>query len=282
FKGIQIDTLLIQDELNGSLDLSGRYAVSSILKSGSFAYEIALVNPVSVNPNWALLTEDNLANSSTMLTNNSNSVDISGNYPKITAVTSDFIELEIPVEYKSEWDKLNGITVNSATIELSKYTDNWLGWFYINSSDIEKLIFNFYFPRGLYSTGSNGKEYSYNAVYVVEYQELDANNNPVGPVSSSSFTRWGQKNYGFGISNTFNLPSSFSNGVRVRVRKGSDVHVASKTQRVNELKLKSVYACSYLKKLIYPDVTLVRSRTVATDGALSVKERQWNCIGTQK
>src|SRR5690606_17115072 len=95
-------------------------------------------------------------------------------------------------------------------------------------------------------------------------------------------TRWGQKNYGFGISNTFNLPSSFSNGVRVRVRKGSDVHVASKTQRVNELKLKSVYACSYLKKLIYPDVTLVRSRTVATDGALSVKERQWNCIGTQK
>ena len=120
FKSIQIDTLLIQDDLNGLLDLAGQYAVSSILKSGSFAYEIALINPVSVNPNWALLTNDNLANSSTMLTNNSNSVDVSGNYANITAVTSDFIELEIPVEYQSEWDKLNGITVDSATIDLQK------------------------------------------------------------------------------------------------------------------------------------------------------------------
>ena len=282
FKSIQIDTLLIQDGLNGLLDLAGRYAVSSILKSGSFAYEIALVNPVSVNPNWALLTDDNLANSSTLLTNNSNSVDISGNYANITAVTSDFIELEIPVEYQSEWNKLNGITVSSATIDLQKYTDNWLGWFYINSDDIESLIFNFYFPRGLFSIGTNGKEYSYNAVYNIEYQELDANNAPIGPVISESFTKWEKKNYGFGLSHKFDISTPLSKGVRVRVRKERSIFVDYKTQRVNELKLKSVYACSYLKKLVYPDVTLVRSQTVATDGALSVKERQWNCIGTQK
>ena len=121
FKSIQIDTLLIQDDLNGLLDLAGQYEVASILKSGSFAYEVTLVNPVSVNPNWALLTDNNLANSSTLLTNNSNSVDISGNYANITAVTSDFIELEIPVELQSEWGKLNGITVNSAVIDLQKY-----------------------------------------------------------------------------------------------------------------------------------------------------------------
>lgn len=282
FKGIQIDTLLIEDTVNGLLDLSGRYIVSSILKSGSYAYEITLENPVSANPNWALMTADNIANSSNILTSNSKSINISGNYANIASVTSNFIELDIPVELQSEWNKLNGITVNSATIELQKYTDNWLGWFYINSRDIEKLIFNFYFPRGIYSTRTDGNNAGYNAVYIIEYQELNQNNEPIGEIFSNSFTKQDKKLYGFGVSNSFNLAIPFAKGVRVRVRKDVDIFVGNKTQRVNELKLKSVYACSYLKKLVYPDVTLVRSRTVATDGALSVKERQWNCIGTQK
>lgn len=280
FKSIQIDTLLIQDDLNGLLDLAGRYAVSSILKSGSFAYEIALVNPVSVNPNWALLTDDNLANSSTLLTSNSNSVDISGNYSNITAVTSDFIELEIPVEYQDEWDKLNGITVDSTTIELRKYTDNWLGWFYINSADIEKLIFNFYFPKGLFSVRTDGKNAEMHASYDIEYQELEGNT-PVGPVLQLDGYLLRQQQSTFGLSESIELPASFAEGVRVRVRKTSQ-NTHARSAVYDELKLKSVYACSYLKKLVYPKVTMVRSETVATDGALSVKERQWNCIATQK
>ncbi len=280
FKSIQIDTLLIQDDLNGLLDLAGRYEVASILKSGSFAYEIALVNPVSVNPNWALLTDDNLANSSTLLTNNSNSVDISGNYTNTIAVTSEFIELNIPVEKQAEWNKLNGITVNSATIELRKYTDNWLGWFYINSADIEKLIFNFYFPKGLFSVRTDGKNAEMHASYDIEYQELEGNA-PVGPVLQLDGSLVRQQQSTFGISESIELPISFAEGVRVRVRKTSQ-NTRPRSAVYDELKLKSVYACSYLKKLAYPDVTLVRSQTVATDGALSVKERQWNCIGTQK
>ena len=280
FKSIQIDTLLIQDDLNGLLDLAGQYAVSSILKSGSFAYEIALINPVSVNPNWALLTEDNLANSSTLLTNNSNSVDISGNYANITAVTSNFIELEIPVELQSEWNKLNGITVSSATIELRKYIDNWLGWFYINSADIEKLIFNFYFPKGLFSVRTDGKNAEMHASYDIEYQELEGNT-PVGPVLQLDGYLLRQQQSTFGLSEGIDLPIPFAEGVRVRVRKTSQ-NTYARSAVYDEIKLKSVYACSYLKKLVYPDVTLIRSQTVATDGALSVKERQWNCIGTQK
>lgn len=280
FKGIQIDTLLIQDELNGLLDLSGRYAVSSILKSGSFAYEVSLANPVSVNPNWALLTEDNLANSSTILTNNSNSVDISGNYATITTVTSDFIELAIPAEKQSEWDKLNGITVNNAIIELRKYTDNWLGWFYINSKDIEKLLINFYFPKGLFSVRTDGKNAEMHASYDIEYQELEGNT-PIGPVLKLNGYLLRQQQSTFGLSESIELPVSFAEGVRVRVRKTSQ-NTYARSAVYDEIKLKSVYACSYLEKLVYSDVTLVRSQTVATDGALSVKERQWNCIGTQK
>lgn len=281
FKGIQIDTLLIEDTVNGILDLSGRYTVSSISKSGSYAYEITLVNPVAVNPNWALMTTDNLANSSNILTNNSKSINISGSYANITSVTSDFIELDIPVELQSEWGKLNGITVNSAVIDLQKYKENWLGWFYINSNEIEKLIFNFYFPKGVFSVGTNGKNYHHNIAYMIEYQEL-RDNQPYGPVSTFSYAETYKNTSAFGLSKIMDLNGSFAEGVRVRVRRTYEEQGSAKTTRVNELKLKSVYACSYLKKLVYPDVTLVRSQTVATDGALSVKERQWNCIGTQK
>lgn len=281
FKGIQIDTLLIEDTVNGILDLSGRYTVSSISKSGSYAYEITLVNPVAVNPNWALMTTDNLANSSNILTNNSKSINISGSYANITSVTSDFIELDIPVELQSEWGKLNGITVNSAVIDLQKYKENWLGWFYINSNEIEKLIFNFYFPKGVFSVGTNGKNYHHNIAYMIEYQEL-RDNQPYGPVSTFSYAETYKNTSAFGLSKIMDLSGSFAEGVRVRVRRTYEEQGSAKTTRVNELKLKSVYACSYLKKLVYPDVTLIRSQTVATDGALSVKERQWNCIATQK
>lgn len=281
FKGIQIDTLLIEDTVNGILDLSGRYTVSSISKSGSYAYEITLVNPVAVNPNWALMTTDNLANSSNILTNNSKSINISGSYANITSVTSDFIELEIPVDLQSEWDKLNGITVNSTVIDLQKYKENWLGWFYINSNEIEKLIFNFYFPKGVFSVGTNGKNYHHNIAYMIEYQEL-RDNQPYGPVSTFSYAETYKNTSAFGLSKIMDLNGSFAEGVRVRVRRTYEEQGSAKTTRVNELKLKSVYACSYLKKLVYPKVTMVRSETVATDGALSVKERQWNCIATQK
>ena len=281
FKGIQIDTLLIEDTVNGILDLSGRYTVSSISKSGSYAYEITLVNPVAVNPNWALMTTDNLANSSNILTNNSKSINISGSYANITSVTSDFIELEIPADLQSEWDKLNGITVNSTVIDLQKYKENWLGWFYINSNEIEKLIFNFYFPKGVFSVGTNGKNYHHNIAYMIEYQEL-RDNQPYGPVSTFSYAETYKNTSAFGLSKIMDLDGSFAEGIRVRVRRTYEEQGSAKTTRVNELKLKSVYACSYLKKLVYPKVTMVRSETVATDGALSVKERQWNCIATQK
>src|SRR5690606_1078604 len=195
-------------------------------------------------------------------------------------VTSEFIELNIPVEKQAEWNKLNGITVNSATIELRKYTDNWLGWFYINSTDIEKLIFNFYFPKGLFSVRTDGKNAEMHTSYDIEYQELEGNS-PVGPVLQLDGYLLRQQQSTFGLSEGIDLPIPFAEGVRVRVRKTSQ-NTYARSAVYDEIKLKSVYACSYLKKLVYPDVTLVRSETVATDGALSVKERQWHCIALQK
>jgi hypothetical protein len=51
---------------------------------------------------------------------------------------------------------------------------------------------------------------------------------------------------------------------------------------VTECKVKDVFLATQTQKDKYPDVTVVRTRTVATDGALSVKERKANCLVTRK
>lgn len=280
FKEIQINTLLVEDPVNGLIDLAGVYQVASISKSGSYVYTVTLSGYTATNPNWLRLTDDSSAVISSILAANIESIDISGTYSKIKTVTSNFVELEIPTELQGEWNKLLGRPITYSIMNIQRYTDNWLGWFYINSADIEKLIFNFYFPKGLFSVRTDGKNAEMHASYDIEYQELEGNN-PVGPVLQLDGYLLRQQQSTFGLSEGIDLPILFAEGVRVRVRKTSQ-NTYARSAVYDEIKLKSVYACSYLKKLIYPDVTLVRSQTVATDGALSVKERQWNCIGTQK
>lgn len=280
FKKIRIDTLLIQDAENGTLDLAGLYDVSLINKSGSYAYEITLVNPSSVNPNWTLLTADNLANSSCELTSNIKSINISGEYANIAEVSSDYLVLNIPASLQSEWDKLNGVIVNNLNIELSKYTENWLGWFYLAQENIERLIFNFYFPKGLFSVRTDGKNAQQNADYTVEYQELQ-DGAPIGSIYSLSDSEFKQETVAFGKSNIINLPTIFEGGARFRVRKTS-FNSYARTAVYDEIKVKSVYACGFAPAVIGNDVTLARSRTVATDGALAVKERRFNTLVQRK
>lgn len=280
FKKIRIDTLLIQDATNGILDLAGLYNVSLINKSGSYAYEITLVNPSSVNPNWTLLTDDNLANSSCELTSNIKSINISGEYPNIAGVSSSYLVLNIPASLQPEWNKLNGVSVGNLNIELSKYTENWLGWFYLTQENIERLIFNFYFPKGLFSVRTDGKNAQQNADYTIEYQELQ-DGAPIGSIYSLSDSDLKQETVAFGKSNIINLPSIFEGGARFRVRKTS-FNTFARMAVYDEIKVKSVYACGFAPAVIGNDVTFARSRTVATDGALAVKERRFNMLLQRK
>lgn len=280
FKKIRIDTLLIEDATNGILDLAGLYNVSLINKSGSYAYEITLVNPSSVNPNWTLLTADNLASSSCELTSNIKAINISGEYANIAEVSSDYLVLNIPASLQPEWDKLNGVTVGNLNIELSKYTENWLGWFYLTQENIERLIFNFYFPKGLFSVRTDGKNAQQNADYTIEYQELQ-DGAPIGQIYSLSDSDLKQETVAFGKSNIINLPSIFEGGARFRVRKTS-FNTFARMAVYDEIKVKSVYACGFAPAVIGNDITYARSRTVANDGALSVKERRYNMLLQRK
>ncbi|MDC4545722.1 phage tail protein, partial [Acinetobacter baumannii] len=83
FKGLTIQALLIDDPVEGTLDLAGVYEVSNIAKSGSagsWVYEISLVNPQAVNQNFLKMTEAASSSISGTLTDNIDSMDLDGTY----------------------------------------------------------------------------------------------------------------------------------------------------------------------------------------------------------
>src|SRR5690606_24174748 len=131
-----------------------------------------------------------------------------------------YLVLNVPASLQSEWNKLNGVTVGNLNIELSKYTENWLGWFYLTQENIERLIFNFYYPRGLFAVRTDGKNAAKGSAYDIEYQELSGVD-PVGPILTISNQIVKQEQSAFGMSEVIDLLSPFSDGVRFRMRKTS-------------------------------------------------------------
>lgn len=277
FKSLQITSLMLDD-----LNLSGTYQVSSITQVID-GYICNLVDPELVNSNWSLIVDldEKSAFFSGILQNNTDSIDFGGEYPSVLGVGINYIDLEVPTALQPEWDKLQGISIGQTDIHLRKVVSSWLGWYYIDYNDIEELIFNVYFPQGLRLIGWRGNYYNEWVGWTIQYQEV-VSGMPVGPVSERIEWAYDNTISGFGASTRIKLSQKFQDGVRFRIKKEPETWAKNVQQRFREAKLKSVYACSVSNKLIYDDVTIVRTKTIGTNEATSVKNRMLNCIATRK
>ncbi|MCH7307556.1 host specificity factor TipJ family phage tail protein [Acinetobacter sp. NIPH 1852] len=277
YKSLLITSLMLDD-----LNLAGNYQISSIAQVVD-GYICNLVNPENVNSNWSLIVDldEKSAFFSGILQNNADSIDLGGEYPSILDVGINYIDLEVPTALQLEWDKLQSITLGQVDMDIKKIVSSWLGWFYIDYNDIKELIFNFYLPQGLQVIRKKGQRHTDIVDYTIEYQEI-SNGLPTGPVFTHTHRVQDNTTVGFGVSSRIPLASTFADGVRFRVKKAPEQWRNEVQQRLRDLKLKSVYACSVSNKLIYNDVTIVRTKTIGTNEATSVKNRMLNCIATRK
>ena len=154
-----------------------------------------------------------------------------------------------------------------------------MGWYYLKFDDAEQALFNFSFPQGIYQITKKGAQKSFYALIEIQYQYLDVNGDETGDIQRYSFAQWGNTVDGFGKSIYIDLESG-TYGIRFRVAK-TGVGITN-NQGYSTSKLKDVFLLKQSTQDSYPDVTIVRTKTLATDGALSVKERQINCIATRK
>lgn len=260
-------------------DLSGDYTIASVAKDGS-VYTFTLKTPKQVNYNWNYITDNNLTATAT-LSDSTLGVTLDETY-SISAIQEDQITLANAATINSDWNNLDLIYGGStqgvaSSVTLGIVENKWVGWFTIEDDDATSITVNLYFPQGLYTTTDSGKTRSGWIDAVFQYQMLDANDNPLTAVSEKTWRILKTTKDSFGVTYRISLPQT--GRFRFRIAK-----VAEKdwNRPVNECKVKDVYATHTLSKSRYADVTLVRTKQIATDGALSMKERKFNTLVTRK
>ena len=152
-----------------------------------------------------------------------------------------------------------------------------MGWFELYHESATQLQFNIYFPQGLYNINKDGKTRPGYVVITVQYQSIDDIGNPIGEVKSKDF--WIEYTSRDSFGRTLNIELETTGNQRFRLAK-TDAKTGANP--MTECKVKDVYLTSQYDKSVYEGVTVFRLRTTATNGALSVKERNFNTLITRK
>ncbi|HAV7146995.1 host specificity factor TipJ family phage tail protein [Acinetobacter baumannii] len=293
FKGLQLTGALVDIETTtgtppvtemNTRDLSGQYVVSGVTKTvitGGFHYEITLSNPEKVNANWQYVNNSYTITAGAVLNRNANSITLDDTYT-INSVTADTIALVNPSAINNEWDKLLTLPNQSTQgqevlVRFDAVSNKYVGWFNFDMPEATQAVFNFFFPNGLFYQDSKGGVWEEGITVVIELQAIDSNGDPVGSITTINQEIRANNKSQFGRTIYIDLPTAGS--FRFRLSRTTATQ-AGKTQ--DTCKIKSVYGMAESTISDYGNVTIVRSRTVATDGALSIKERKLNCLVNRK
>ncbi|MDC5072937.1 host specificity factor TipJ family phage tail protein [Acinetobacter baumannii] len=293
FKGLLLTGALVDIETTSGTppvtetntrDLSGQFEVLGVTKtiiSGGFHYEITLSNPESDNAWWSYVNKDYTFTAGAILNLNSNSITLDDTYT-INSVTADTIALVNPSAINSDWDKLLTLPNQSTQgqdvlVRFDAVSSKYVGWFNFDMPEATQAVFNFFFPNGLFYQDSKGGVWEEKITVIIELQAIDGNGDPVGSITTINQEIRANNKSQFGKTIYIDLPTAGS--FRFRLSRTTPTQ-AGKTQ--DTCKIKSVYGMTDSTISDYGNVTIVRSRTVATDGALSIKERKLNCLVNRK
>lgn len=265
-------------------DLSGIYNVSSTIKttiSGGFNYVINLSNAQEKNPNWQYITSNNTVGANINFTDNSGSINLNGSYI-VDVISPNQIKLINPDLLNSDWVKLDFLPSKNTqnqplSIRLDKLNSSWVGWYNIDLENTEELIFNLFFPNGLLYQDSKGGVQINGTTQVIEYQKINENGVPFGAITSVTFQVVAATKSPFGTTKRIQLSSP--SRIRFRIARTTPTN---NSQYQDLTKIRDVYAASKSNILNYGDVTVLRTKTIGTEGALALKERKLNMLVTRK
>jgi hypothetical protein len=266
-----------------TIDLSGRYQIA-----GVNADSITLVTPGLLNPAWnyndlkGAGSTGYAQNISLIRNGTGQAVDLGGTYT-IAAVTPSKVIFADAEEVNQDWGFL-ALFPQVRTRLLSSYaakvTDNWIGPFVVEAADTAILIANFIAQQGLFK--DNGKKQEAETVTIVlEATPVDQNDNPNGApqifTTSLSGTKKGRDQRAVTMVCELNTRGRQS----VRARRSTATDYIYKGTVVDEVKWQDLYGASAVDASDFGNVTTVRSRTYATEGALNVRNRKLNMLATR-
>ncbi len=284
FKGLLLTAALFN--ISGTyIDLSGQFDVASIVKTtilGGFKYEITLSSPQLINPKWSTIAGPETASVGASLNKNTGTIVLDETYT-IESISSTQIALINPSAINADWEKVNNLPGHStvaliADIALDRLDSRWVGWHSIVMPEATGMLINLVYPEGLYWASRSGRIDPQRSGVTIEYQMVDTDGNPVGGIFKHDNYLYQIRRNGFGISIKIDLP--YAGSFRFRVCRWTALN--GDPQAKDLVKIKDVYGYTASTKTNYGNATIVRSRTIATDGALAVKERKLNMLVTHK
>jgi len=207
----------------------------------------------------------------------------------ISAVTTHEITLSNPEVVSAEWAAYQaafsaGHTTGemTATLETTAVTDAWVGPFTCEALTSVNFMANYVCPQGLFK--DDGTTQSTNEVTVqLGLQRINSGGAPVGSEVFFTLTIDGSATVRSQRAKTMTAPFDTPLGrFKVRSRRISVRDTGFSGTVVDEVRWRDIYTTSPVNVPHFGNVTTVMSRTVATIGALQVKERKLNIRCTRK
>lgn len=213
-----------------------------------------------------------------ILINRTKPLSLSGEYT-IVSVSQGVIELSNPSAVNTGW-LLPTIPAYLTSALLSRNSARPIS-FILDDQSREFTMLNFVCANGLYAA-SGGMQYQIDVDVAVKIEKVDDNDVPTGDFINQVFTLSGSATNKNAVAATRQFFDNFGGRCRVTVYRTTFYDLDYDGTVVEEVRWRDLYAAKSLTRTMYGDMTIVRARTRATTGALSVKERKLNCLVQRK
>jgi len=202
---------------------------------------------------------------------------------QMLAVSDVKITLANPGATNNAWKALGtGSAPQTNAVKLTATGTPMVGPFKVDHDGATELVFNFVAPQGVYRLNEQGKNRDRAVVINVQVQPTDRMGNPQGAAVGSSITISGNGNDRRPKGATLRVPVPAGRFYNVTVMRITGPFADTDETVVDEIRWRDLFSTSPIPGPDYGDVTTLQSRTYATAGATSVKERKINCRAVRR
>lgn len=167
----------------------------------------------------------------------------------------------------------------STTGPYNKVAVSWSNWFTMDKIKATRVLANFGAQSGMYKDDGNKKS-SASVTIRLEYQALDVNGTPIGPVYSADGTVSGRSSDQTGVSIVGELPTPST--FRARARRVTDKDLDFEGQVIDDVSFDNLYAQIPDTTPNYGNRTTVHTARRQTPRATSIKAPKLALIVTER
>lgn len=165
-----------------------------------------------------------------------------------------------------------------ATITLSGASE-WSGWTTVPDAERTQVWSNIVAPQGMYKDSGTGPQ-TVSVGFEMQVERLDPALNPTGLVETFSGTIGGSSSDERAI--TFERTTSWVGPIRVRMRRSTNYDFAFSGTLIDEIKWRDLYSVTPVAREHFGNKTTIHTVTKATERAISLRNRQINCLAYRK